>query len=256
MVYEVYVDIYFIENLLTDMFVLTLSKLLLREKIAIGRLICASALGALAATLILCFKIQYGILYVAAVLLTDLIMLYVSGMDISKFYVGMIYIHGTAFALSRINDCLYFLVGEKLSYMAGCIIMLLAVLMILIYEKCVEKTVIYDVTVKEKQELFEVKALFDTGNLLTEPVSGKPVSIIEKNPILEKWIENTPEKYKVIPYKSVGNAHGILEGMVVDELVIQREKGQVVEKDAVIAVYNGKLSKNQQFQMILNHSLI
>ena len=41
-----------------------------------------------------------------------------------------------------------------------------------------------------------------------------------------------------------------------DEMIIQKEKEQVVKKGAVIALYKGKLSKNGDFQMILNHSLI
>ncbi|MDE6365736.1 MAG: sigma-E processing peptidase SpoIIGA, partial [Lachnospiraceae bacterium] len=54
----------------------------------------------------------------------------------------------------------------------------------------------------------------------------------------------------------VGKEHGLLEGIVVDELIIQKEREQVVKKGAVIAFYKGKLSKNGEFQMILNHSLI
>ena len=52
------------------------------------------------------------------------------------------------------------------------------------------------------------------------------------------------------------NEHGLLEGLVVDEMIIQKEKEQVVKKGAVIALYKGKLSKNGDFQMILNHSLM
>ncbi|MDE7477902.1 MAG: sigma-E processing peptidase SpoIIGA, partial [Lachnospiraceae bacterium] len=47
-----------------------------------------------------------------------------------------------------------------------------------------------------------------------------------------------------------------MEGIVVDELIIQKEKEQVVKKGAVIALYKGKLSKDGKFQMILNRNLI
>ena len=73
---------------------------------------------------------------------------------------------------------------------------------------------------------------------------------------MKKWLERYPQKYKIIPYQSVGKEHGVLEGIVVDELVIQKEKEQVVKKGAVIALYKGKLSKDGEFQMILNHSLM
>lgn len=100
------------------------------------------------------------------------------------------------------------------------------------------------------------KALFDTGNLLSDPVSGKPVSVVEETELTKKWLERYPQKYKIIPYQSVGRAHGIMEGIVVDELVIQKEREQVVKKGAVVALYKGRLSRDGAFQMILNHSLM
>ncbi len=43
---------------------------------------------------------------------------------------------------------------------------------------------------------------------------------------------------------------------MVDELVIRKEQEQVVERGAVVAFYKGKLSRDGEFQMILNHSLM
>lgn len=107
----------------------------------------------------------------------------------------------------------------------------------------------------EEGENVVYKALFDTGNFLIDPISGKPVSVVEETDITRRWLEMYPQKYKIIPYQSVGRAHGILEGIVVDELMIQKEREQVVKKGAVIALYKGKLSKDGAFQMILNRSL-
>lgn len=73
---------------------------------------------------------------------------------------------------------------------------------------------------------------------------------------MKGWLEKYPQKYKIIPYQSVGNEHGLLEGIVVDELVIRKEQEQVVERGAVVAFYKGKLSRDGEFQMILNHSLM
>jgi len=58
------------------------------------------------------------------------------------------------------------------------------------------------------------------------------------------------------PYQSVGNEHGVLEGIVVERMMIQQEEGEVVKKEAVVALYKGKLSRDGTFQMILNHKLI
>jgi hypothetical protein len=49
---------------------------------------------------------------------------------------------------------------------------------------------------------------------------------------------------------------GVLEGMVIDQLIIQQDDKKVVEDKAVIALYDGKLSKDGSFKMLLNRNLI
>lgn len=102
----------------------------------------------------------------------------------------------------------------------------------------------------------DVKALFDTGNTLTEPFSGKPVCIIEREICDNVIKEAGPECFKVIPFHSVGQEHGILKGLEIDELIIWAGEKKIVQKQAVIALYEGCLSKDKSFQMILHHSLL
>ncbi len=46
-----------------------------------------------------------------------------------------------------------------------------------------------------------------------------------------------------------------MEGTEVDALIICGKEGQKIEKDAVIALYKGRLSGDGSFQMILNQGL-
>jgi hypothetical protein len=69
-------------------------------------------------------------------------------------------------------------------------------------------------------------------------------------------MKNTPEKFKIIPYKSVGREGGMLEGIVIDQLIILKDGVRVVKEGTVIALYEGRLSKNGCFSMLLNHSLL
>lgn len=66
----------------------------------------------------------------------------------------------------------------------------------------------------------EVEALIDSGNSLTEPISGKPVSVIDKHLFAQLW-PKAPELYRVVPYQSVGKAHGILKGYPVPEMEVE-----------------------------------
>lgn len=262
-IYEVYIDVFLVQNVLMDLQLLILTMLLLKEKIVFLRLLAASLAGGAGAVMILLSGTGFGVAYIMFVLALDAVMLLIcvrhpakGGLTFRKLVMGIIYFHGMVFAYGKLMECAGRLVGERAAQIivtgtiAGIVIFMLAC------RRLSESRPIYIVTLSEEGENVVCRALFDTGNLLTDPVSGKPVSVVEETDTMKRWLEQYPQKYKIIPYRSVGEEHGVLEGIVVDELVIQKEEEQVVKRGAVVAFYKGKLSKNGDFQMILNHSLI
>ena len=262
MIYEVYIDVYLIENMLLDAQILLLVLLLLKEKIVLWRLIAAALAGGIGAVLILLSGIGFGVRYVFMILALDIAMLAlcmkgIFGREavIRQLVMGVIYFHGIAFAHGKLMECADRVGGGKTARTLVSATMAAAVVFMLIYHRIMEERCIYEVVLTENGENIELKALLDTGNLLTDPVSGKPVSVVEETDTLRQWMIKYPQKYKVIPYHSIGNEHGILEGIVLDELMIQKKKEKKVEKDTIIALYAGKLSKDGTFQMILNHDL-
>ena len=65
-----------------------------------------------------------------------------------------------------------------------------------------------------------VNALIDSGNSLTEPISGKPVSVVDGKVLRGIW-KDEPVGYRVIPYHSIGRKHGILQGYRLPELQLE-----------------------------------
>ncbi|MCM1113326.1 MAG: sigma-E processing peptidase SpoIIGA [Muribaculum sp.] len=65
-----------------------------------------------------------------------------------------------------------------------------------------------------------VSALLDSGNSLREPISGKPVSVIDSRlyQVLWKGIQ-TP--YRAVPYRSVGRQRGIMRGYLLPGLELE-----------------------------------
>lgn len=262
-IYEIYIDVFLVQNVLMDMQLLLLTLLLLKEKIIFIRLLAASLAGGVGAVLILVSGMGFGAAYILLVLALDAGMLLVClqqpikrGITLQKLAMGIIYLHGMVFAYGKLLECADRLVGNWLAQIMVTAVIAVIVFFMLACRRLAESRCIYEVTLVEGEENVVYKALFDTGNLLTDPVSGKPVSVVEETDLTKRWLERYPQKYKIIPYQSVGKAHGVLEGIVVDELVIQKEREQVVKKGAVVALYKGKLSKDGAFQMILNHSLM
>ena len=98
-------------------------------------------------------------------------------------------------------------------------------------------------------------ALIDTGNSLREPVSGKPVSVVETD-ILERLHDvKRPEKLKVIPYRSIGRENGMMEGYEVPEIVIDSEGERLRRQKVIIGISRGKVSVDGRYQMILHPDL-
>lgn len=261
-IYEVYVDIYFIENVMMDALLLILVVLLLKEKIRWWRLVTASLTGGAGAVLILVSGIRFGVIYVLSVLFLDAMMVLIciyhpkNRIPFRRPVLGVIYLHGMMSAYGKLMECVIRLAGAHSAQTIVTVVLTGIVAILVVYRNAADSRHIYDVTLSENGEDIAIRALFDTGNLLCDPVSGKPVSVMEETDEIRQWMTKYPHKYRVIPYRSVGNEHGILEGIVVERMMIQKEEGEIVKREAVVALYKGKLSRDGTFQMILNHKLI
>ncbi len=95
-----------------------------------------------------------------------------------------------------------------------------------------------------------VTALLDSGNSLIEPISGKPVAIIEKDIAIKLWVEE-PHLYRAIPYHSIGKKRGILKGYLLQEMQIETEGVIKICKDTYVAVCEEYITEGH-VKMILN----
>lgn len=100
-----------------------------------------------------------------------------------------------------------------------------------------------------------VRALLDSGNSLADPVTGKPVCIVEKEQV-ESLAICMPQRLRVIPYHTIGKSHGMLLGYEVPMLKIQSEEQEKTVMRAVVGLYERKLSAGGHYQMIVNPALL
>ena len=71
-----------------------------------------------------------------------------------------------------------------------------------------------------KKVRLEVIGLVDSGNSLTEPISGKPVCIVTQQ-VLNSLKGELSDGFRVIPYHSIGKKRGILESYLLPELQLE-----------------------------------
>ncbi|HBA69152.1 MAG TPA: hypothetical protein DCZ40_07325 [Lachnospiraceae bacterium] len=114
---------------------------------------------------------------------------------------------------------------------------------------------IYKVRLRGSRNEIELDALMDTGNSLREPVSGRPVSVVEEEYFLRLLEIKAPERLKVIPYHSIGKSNGIMEGYEVPEIIIKGKEENLRWQKAIIAVSRNKVSADGKYQMILHPDL-
>lgn len=107
-------------------------------------------------------------------------------------------------------------------------------------------------------ELVELNAIIDTGNSLTDPVTGKPVMVVEKKVIgniLNKIDDYTKVKYHLIPFRTVGCESGIIEVITVDIMYIYEEEDTVRYENVLIGLSKNQLSSGGMFSALINPQL-
>jgi stage II sporulation protein GA (sporulation sigma-E factor processing peptidase) len=99
-----------------------------------------------------------------------------------------------------------------------------------------------------------ITAFLDTGNELKEPVTNLPVIIIEKEQISNFYICDDKKLY--IPYKVVNGYNGKLEGFRPDLVKIHIDENEVRTKEVIIALCDNRLSKVGDYNALLSRGIL
>lgn len=258
----VYIDEFFIINLIMDFLILITSSKLIKKKTSILRITVAAIAGAVYACIVLVLDIQNGMLQIMItyIVISVFMVLIVYGYEsVSVLVEDVLIIFTVTFLLSGIVNTLYYqrIIRGNISLIIIGIIS--AVLIVVIYKimemRRKQNTNFVTVKVVKGEESITVRALVDTGNSLIEPMTKKPVAVISKN--MTERFEKRDDGVFMIPYKSVGTEHGMLRGFMADYMVITNDNGkEIVITRQILAEYNGSFTRNDSYQMLLNPQMI
>lgn len=98
-----------------------------------------------------------------------------------------------------------------------------------------------------------VEGLYDTGNSLCDPVSGKPVSILSQalmGDILRGSDRELPPR--MIPYRTISQS-GVLKAYILDTMEIQCPSGSRILEKPMLACMP---EESEQYQLILHRDLL
>lgn len=243
----VYADILFAINFSMDFISLFITLTLLNRKVYKRRILFSAVIGGLYGVFDLLYPMNI-ILSVIVNLAVSFIMCFVTYKEKSKKRFLSLYIvyWGVSLTLAGFMSVLYSFLNKLLSkyiidysynnvyngarfFVISSFAILITIIFGRIFAK--EKSIVHTkikVTVKNKEYLID--ALCDSGNTLSDPLSGRSVILVSNKCELGKNVEMIPDIFKkYIPYQAT-NTKGLLKGIIPDKIEINERS-----LDAIIA---------------------
>lgn len=296
---HVYIEYLLMENIIINFIILYVTKRITRTKTSKFRLFISALVGSIY-TIIVFFpslafmgkfliKFSISILMIILAFNPERFQQFIK--QISTFYmvsfifagaiIGIFYIinnnsYSARFSFGNFNELLSFLI-------IGIGIAIILILYILkFYQKRMNKeNYLTPIAIGLKDKEVNLVALIDTGNSLKEPISQKPVIIVEYSAletILPQSIRNIyinngevdlstigkimeeigdDMRLRLIPFKSIGNDSGILIGFKPDIIKIYLEdEVRKVADETIVAIYNDKLANDEGYSGLLHPEVL
>lgn len=256
MYYEIYLDVFFFLNLWMNMVSCRLLAVFLRKHARMWKISAVSFAASFAACLIVIFPLgKMGARMTAGQIVLSPLIVYVLFGE-----------RGAAFLKSL---AAYYLVAFLFG---GAILFLeprLTFLGILIAGTAVEVALeafyrifgaeqqryIHDIVVKCGGNDYALKALFDSGNSLLEPILKEQVHIIGESAAERLGLRENTDGMRAIPFHSVGRENGVMMGYYAQELRVMREGAEMCIPHPLIGVSKEELSVKKEYEMILNSKI-
>lgn len=256
MYYVIYPDMLFLSNFIMDYIVVGCMEEFLHRKCGALRKIMTSAIGAIYSVLAVMNPwwnslLKYMFTYI---FMAFFMVLIAFGRCCFKELVRrFVLLYLVSFVLAGILNGMSMVVGNARLMK---IILTYTILRICMY--CLDffnekKSLYVQVVLNYSDVTVKLNGFVDTGNNLKDVISGKNVSIVEKEKIkgiLAK--DSIKEHIRMIPFHSVGEQNGMIEGYEIDSMVVD---GRIINKP-VIALYEGELSSDGDYGILVNKQLV
>ena len=283
----VYVDVVLLENICMNYIILFSTGYIIKIKLNHLRMLASSSIGAVYAILAYTGILPlYANLFVKIILSICMIYIAfnprnVKGLikELIMFYLVSFALGGSAFALLYIvkpqdifmrNGVFIGTYPIKIVLLGGITGFIITYTSFKLVKNRMSKSeLIYDIYIKIEEKEIKTKVILDTGNMLKDPISNSPVILIDKDKLYEllpkdlidnaknmmggeiKTQDEIEYKYKsrlrIIPFTSVGKQNGMLLGIKADEIKIVTDVEEIINKRAIIGIYDKKFSKNEKY---------
>ena len=251
---EVYIDIYLLENIIINLFLLLLTFKLLRVDYKRRNVYLAAILGGIYGLVIFCnVKIFSSI---AIKFLVPTIMIYISmeKRNLKFIFKSIVIFFMLSFMLSGICFSAVQMQNKYLIGQAFVIKNNSAKFIDLLKDRAMVKNFLYDIYITEGKRTVLVKGFLDTGNELREPATNLPCIIVEN--VYFNQFEIADDKKFIIKYDTI-NEVGEVRGFKGQNIMIRNEESNSWRKvEAIVCGCERKLSKEDEFQALLSRGIV
>lgn len=259
MYYELYVDVLFMVNFFMDYLLLLLVRKMLKCTATHGDVCLGAAVGSVMTCIVVMLPIPYAtVKFILFHIVVNTLMIRVglkikSMKSVAKAYI-LIYIGG--FLLGGVMEALHQYVRVGSLFFATAIGGYYIVSKLWDVVSNIQKNNQYlcEVDLYFGDKICQVKGIIDTGNGLRDPISNKPVNVLDKHVAREFLGDIELCRVKYIPYHSVGKEIGVMPAVTIDRMFVRGEREHWL-KTPLIGVSEGTISVEGEYQMILNPNL-
>lgn len=267
MQYEIYLDKLFLMNMFFNCSILFATKKILKLKSKKRFVLLAGIFGSLGMCSVFLLPFTQAasrLIYLLCFIFP--VMTYIAFFKISrrKRIQAGIAVFGIALISGKVIESLYpkicaFTINSK--YVGICVTGFAGIWLIQCLGKiytglCEEDKKYYTVLIKYHEKEVLVNALYDTGNLLRDPVTGKYVHIVDKATIRQLMVEEQGKSasnygVRLIPYRTIAKS-GLIPVLAMTEMCVSNGVDGFVLKAPLVGISNETISSDGRYHMILN----
>ncbi|MCI8918523.1 MAG: sigma-E processing peptidase SpoIIGA [Eubacterium sp.] len=253
-IYEVYIDVLAVNNFLIDLAAFMAVNLFLRRRVRAYRILIGVILGTIGSCLaFLYFKnLAAYLLFVHFVLNPAALSLSFREKNRKAFIEDLLVGYFAFLIIGGAIEWIYKDGRGTIPYgtaaAAAVGMLILAVLWTRRYLK--NRSRYYEAAVSSGSTTVRLYALADSGCLLHDPYTGRPVSMIDQKVFEASF--GKPQAVRLIPYESLGCRHGLIQAVTVEELHYIYENKERCVKQAVLGLADHQLFEKKAYGMIIN----
>lgn len=296
---EIYLDILFILNFIMDYFIFWTVSKMIHQKVSWKRLLLGSLMASSLYCLVVIAPILRSVHIIIYLLTLPLIPLKIifNPKNLKEWLQTFMIANITALLMGGVSYGMFYWIQqeniisfykntyENFSIKVLILSTLSSYLLIQTYRYYMQKRntglqKLYLIKIVYKGEKADLYTMLDTGNKVYDPITKKPVIIVEYKKIKQLLPEKLKALYtenkvditmivqeasqgefgariRLIPYSSLGNPNGMLLGFKADQVFLEEDgvKDRLIE-DVIIAIYEQNLSTEDTYHGLLHGDFI